>query len=57
MVPSGRDGGGQGLGQAGGGLLLLVELGFEVVEEGHQVVNLGDDPFLLGQGRNWDGRF
>jgi hypothetical protein len=33
-------------------LLLLAELGFEVVEEGHEVVDLGDDAFLLGQGRS-----
>ena len=47
MVSSCGHGGGQGFGQAGGGFLLLAELGFEVVEEGHQVVDLGDDAFLL----------
>ena len=47
-------GGGQGFGQAGGGFLLFAELGFEVVEEGHQVVDLGNDAFLLGQGGNRD---
>jgi hypothetical protein len=31
------------------------ELGFEAVAEGHQLVDLGDDAVLLGEGRGGIG--
>ena len=37
--------------------LLLGQLRFELVAEGHQLVHLGDDPLLLGEGREGDGKY
>jgi hypothetical protein len=51
---SGDELGDDRLGELLGGGLGAAEGGFEGVAEGHELVDLGDDARLLGEGGNWD---
>ena len=51
---SGDELGDEGFGEAAGAFVGGADLGFEAVAEGHEVVDLGDDARLLGEGRHWD---